>query len=114
MGYFAHAQAVATRPLFGGGGGEWPGNEATVDLVYFLACVTHRVEGWEKGEFLCGRGQLPFSGNKGRQRNYTSCSCSSEPVCDTDQALKQCHHQKVEKCNRLSSGRCPRKSNYVR
>ena len=49
-----------------------------------------------------------FSDNKGRQRIYTSGSYSSDPVCATDQALKQCHQQKVEKCNCLSSGPCPR------
>ena len=81
---------------------------AAVGLVHFLMCVTRRVEGWWNGEFLHGRGQLQFSDNEGRQRIYTSCSYSSEPVCAADQALKQCPQQKVEKCNRLSSGPYPR------
>ena len=51
--------------------------------------------------------QLEFSDNEGRQQIYTSCSYSLEAVCTTDQVLKQCHKQKVEKCNRLSSGPCP-------
>ena len=42
-----------------------------VDLVSFL---------------LRGREQLQFSNNEGRQRIYTSCSYSLEPVCATDQA----------------------------
>ena len=90
---------------------------AAVGLVLFVTCVTRRVEVvWLKDTFLHGRGQLQFSDNEGRQRIYTFCSYSSEPNCTTDQALKQCHQQKVEKCNRLSSGPCPRainKSNHV-
>ena len=31
---------------------------AAVGLVHFLTCLTHRVEGWYKDEFLRGRGQL--------------------------------------------------------
>ena len=74
---------------------------AAVGLVYFPRA-------WCEGEFLHGRGQLQFSDNKGRQRIYTSCNYSSEPICATDQVLKQCHQQKVDKCNRLSNGPCPR------
>ena len=33
--------------------------------------------------------------NKGRQRIYTTCSYSSEPVCATDQALKHCHEARL-------------------
>ena len=40
---------------------------AAVGLVFFLTCVTQRVEGWWKGKILHGRGQLQFSGNEGRQ-----------------------------------------------
>ena len=43
-----------------------------------------RVEGWQKSEFLHGKGQLQFSDNEGRQQMYTSCSYSSESICITD------------------------------
>ena len=40
MGYFAHAQTVETRPLFGGGGGggggKWPGDEASTLYTYYM------------------------------------------------------------------------------
>ena len=42
------------------------------------------------------------------QTTQEGSSYSLEPVCATDQALKQCHQQQVEKCNRLSNGPCPR------
>jgi len=32
LGYYAHAQTVSTRPLFGG---EWPGDEAKSRLAIF-------------------------------------------------------------------------------
>ena len=33
--YYAHAQTVSTRALPRGGGGEWPGNEASVICTWF-------------------------------------------------------------------------------
>ena len=65
--------------------------------------------------FLRGRGQLQFSDNRGRQRIYISSSTSPETVCATNQMLKQCHQQKVEKCNRAVAAHAKlSKLNHVR
>ena len=64
--------------------------------MHFLTCMTHRIGGRSKGEFLRGQVQLQFSDNEGRQRislekKKSSRGYSLEPVCTTDLALKQCH-----------------------